>query len=213
MARSLVAYYESIYSAEKAVHELTGKGFEREMINVLLPTNTEQHEKAVMSKLPEALETEVPLENWLAGMQAGMGVGSALGIAGGVLVNLGILQIPGMEALLPNTLPGVITSFLVWAAAFLATGGVFGAVTGALIGLRIPEDEVRQYAKTVRKGKVLVTLLADWDMVDNAIEIMNHHRPLQVKEESISHWRIDQIGQHASQPNVYGKIQEHQHLQ
>ena len=211
MARSIVAYYESIYSAEKAVNELTGRGFDREMIDVLMPARGEDQNKAVMAKLPDTLRSEVPIKNWSAGMQAGVGVGSALGIAGGLLFNIGALHIPGLETLVPTTLAGAVTSFLGGIATMLTTGGILGGLMGALIGLRIPEEEVRQYAKTVRKGKVLVTLLADWDMVDHAIEIMNHHRPLQVKEESISHWRIDQIGQPSSQPNVYAKTQEHQH--
>ena len=196
MARSLVAYYDSVYLAQKAVDELTTKGFSKEMITLLVPASKAGKERLRPVKRSRSAEQEVMPGSRSAGAQAGAAIGSALGAASLILMITRVLPIPGLEVVSlyePARLAVTVTGEL---GALTLIGAGLGALLGSLVGLGIPEEELHQYAKNIRCGSVLVSILADWDRVDQAIEILNHHRPLQVKEERISRERIEQMGGH-----------------
>ena len=208
MARSLVAYYESVYSAQKAVNELTGNGFSKDMISLLVPNLIEGKEDLRTADHTDLVDSEVTLGRWSVGVYAGMGIGAALGIAGMLLLASGTVQLPGIGELSFYQPVSLVTTLLAEVGALATTGGLLGGLIGSVVGLGIPEEEVRQYAKNIRQGKVLVSILADRDLVDQAIEILNHHRPLQVKEERISHERIEQIGNRQAKQPLYVKPSE-----
>lgn len=101
----------------------------------------------------------------------------------------GAISVPGLGPFTFHQPLPLIASLLTEISAFAVLGGL----VGAMLGPGIPEDEVRQYARNIRQGKVLVAILANREMVDQVIEILNRHRPLEVKEERISRERIEQM--------------------
>jgi hypothetical protein len=67
-------------------------------------------------------------------------------------------------------------------------GAVVGGLTGALVSWGIPEEEAGYYAEGIRRGGTLVGVKTDESRVDQAVNIMNDHGPVDVTERS-EFWR------------------------
>lgn len=180
MARTVVAVFESVYIAKKAIWELQDQGYPRDRIDMVMDSNRSLEK--VKNNRSEILTDEVG-----AGANIGLSIGGAMGLMSGLLYNLGALplHIPLLNSAL-GTGAMAVTSTL-GAAIFLGViaGGMAGAVLGGMLGLGIPEEEARQYAKNVRRSSVSVMVLADWDAVDGAIEVLTRHNPLEIDEKVI----------------------------
>ena len=183
MARTIIAIYDSYYSASKAARELAVHGFPREMIDITTqPSAKQQQIVEPWNNKVEPNRSEIIVDAPGAGLRIGAGIGSAVGVIGALLTALGALQIPGLAS---PALSGSLLPLVAVAGLGTLSGGAAGGLLGSLLGLGFPEEEARQYAKNVRAGKVIVTILADWDSVDPVIEILHEHRPLEVQEKSI----------------------------
>src|SRR6202008_3937799 len=72
----------------------------------------------------------------------------------GWLMGIGALAIPGLG-------PFIAAGPIVAALAGVGAGSVLGGVTGALIGLGIPEYEAKRYEGRIRKGGILLSVHCD----------------------------------------------------
>jgi hypothetical protein len=72
----------------------------------------------------------------------------------GWLAGIGMLAIPGVG---PFIAAGPIVATL----AGMGAGGALGGVTGALVGLGIPEYQAKRYEGRMRKGGILLSVHAD----------------------------------------------------
>jgi hypothetical protein len=174
MTRTIEAVFESYYTANQAVRALQQNGLSRDMIDICNCCGSNRANGMVTSKKQNTVKPEVLIDGTGAGAQLGAGVGSAWGIAGGLLAVLGALHVPG------------ISSATIALAAVVIAGGFagIGGLLGGLVGLGVPEQETRQYAKNVREGEVVITILADWDSVDSVMETLHLQNPLEVKEKA-----------------------------
>jgi hypothetical protein len=129
--------------AENCVGALRDNGFRVEDISVLLPENLGSKdlktEKA--TKTPEGVTT---------GATTGAVIGGALGLLAGI----GALAIPGLG---PFIAAGPIVATL----AGIGAGGTIGGLTGALIGMGMPEYEAKRYEGRVREGGILLSVHCD----------------------------------------------------
>lgn len=139
--------YPDQLTADDAVDTLKDSGFRSTDISVLFPDNQGArdfaHEKH--TKAPEGAVT---------GGSSGAVVGGALGWLAGI----GALAIPGAG---PFVAAGPIMGML----GGIGVGTAIGGVTGALIGLGIPEYEARRYEGRIRRGSILLSVHcddADW---------------------------------------------------
>jgi hypothetical protein len=182
MARTVIAVFESVYIAKKAIWELLDLGFPRERIDMV-----EDRYKENLNELakPEKVRSEVVVDELRAGANIGAGIGGSLGITGGLLVSLGVLHLPPFMMAFTNGPQSIVIGVLVIAGLCAVAGGLAGSLISGLVGLGIPEDEICQYAKTVRKDNVTVMIVADWDAVDGTLEVLGHHNPLEIKQKSI----------------------------
>ena len=99
------------------------------------------------------------------GTAAGAGTGAVLGGGLGWLAGIGALAIPGLG---PFIAAGPIMAALGGA----ALGGTVGGVTGALIGMGIPEFEAKKYEGKVKSGSSLISVHSDdSDETERAKEI------------------------------------------
>lgn len=205
MARTLVAYFDSVYSAEKAIHDLAKNEFSRDRISIRLSHNGSKEAQTDPSGPLVAPEPEIIFESLGAGIRAGAVIGSALALAGALLLSLGVLDVPGYRL---QSFPGLLNALLnlgIWLAAGTISGVVIGSLIGMVLNLHIPESEVRQYARTVRQGKVAVSLLADYDEVDGAIQILNRHAPLEVKQERVTRQVAEQSLHRPARLSLFSK--------
>lgn len=85
------------------------------------------------------------------GAAAGVGTGAVLGGALGWLAGIGALAIPGLG---PFIAAGPIMAALSGAAVV----GTVGGLTGALVGMGMPEFEAKQYEGKVKSGSCLISV-------------------------------------------------------
>jgi hypothetical protein len=97
---------------------------------------------------------------------AGVGSGAVIGGARGWLAGIGALAIPRLG---PFIAAGSIMAALAGAWIDRAVGGV----TGALVGLGIPECEAKRYEGRLQKGGILISVHCDtFDEITHAKETL-----------------------------------------
>jgi hypothetical protein len=138
--KSVIGIAKTQAQAIAIADNLKAAGFTSNDVSVLFPDRQgtkdfahEQHTKA-----PEGAAT-------------GAGSGAILGGALGWMVGIGALAIPGLGVFIAA---GPIMAALAGAAGVAAVGGL----TGALIGLGIPEYEAKRYEGKVKNGNILLSI-------------------------------------------------------
>ena len=127
---------------------LSRKGIKAEDINLLLSNQIYRGEKPTASN-------GFFVKDGRANIKESSETGAVIGSAGGFLVGLTTLTVPGIGPLL---LAGsVLVTTL--------TGGVMGGVAGGLFGIMmdfgVPEDQARTLVKGVEQGKVMLFVETD----------------------------------------------------
>jgi uncharacterized protein (TIGR02271 family) len=167
MTTTLVALYDEISTAHEVVQHLVRNGFARDDISVIA--------RDVDSQYSSYVDTRVDDDgNEVA---EGAGIGAIIGGIGGLLVGLGALAIPGIG---PVIAAGPIVAGLTGA----GLGAVAGGVVGALVDMGLPEAEAERYAEGLRRGGALVTAQVADERVDEAMDIMDRHHPIDLKERT-----------------------------
>ena len=130
-------------SFEYAHRALEGAGFRDTDISVLLQENPGTKDLATekTTKAPEGAAT-------------GAGSGAIIGGALGWLAATGALAVPTLG-------PLVIAGPLVATLAGMGVGGMLGGLTGALVGLGIPEYEAKRYQGRIENGGILLSVHCD----------------------------------------------------
>lgn len=174
MDRTVVALFDDMTTAERAVQELVSNGFNRDQISLVASdrVHTDSGEVSTGSTM-----AETPAD----GAAAGAGIGAVLGGLAGLLVGIGALAIPGIG---PIIAAGPLAAALAGAGLGAATGGVIGA----LVDAGVPEEEAQYYAEGVRRGGILVTLRADEGSMSRAMAILNRYSPVDINQR-VASWR------------------------
>ncbi len=176
MARAVIAIYESFYTANQAVQELHNTGFPYDWMNIWAHSGRNNAAEPETEFMPDSIAPEIHINGQETGAQIGAGVGAAVGLMLGLLAAIGEVQLPGLAAGLQTALMMAGASMIVWAGA--------GGLLGSLAGMGVPEHEIRQYAKSIHQGDVMLVVLAHYNTVEPVIEILNRHYPLEVKEKT-----------------------------
>jgi hypothetical protein len=147
--------YTTVAAADAATDTLVKSGFSSADVSALMPEN--------LGSRPIGTEkgTKAP-----EGATTGATSGAVLGGALGLLAGIGALAIPGIG---PFIAAGPIMATL----AGMGVGGTVGGLTGALIGLGIPEYEAKRYEGRLQKGAILLSVHCDTsDEIKRAKEIL-----------------------------------------
>lgn len=141
MKKAVIGIVDSKAQAETAVSELQRVGsIPSKDISIVLSDRraTEGFAADHHTKAPE-------------GAVIGSGAGGLLGGTLGLLAGIGTLAIPGIG-------PLIAAGPLLATLSGLAAGAALGGLSGALIGMGIPENEARDYEGKLRAGNVLVAV-------------------------------------------------------
>jgi len=130
-------------TAERGYTTLTERGYNHDDLNLVMSEDTKKRHFA-------AAGTETELGNKAA---KGAGVGGAIGgsigaIAAAIAATGTTLAIPGLGLLIA----GPLAAALAGAGAGAASGGL----VGALVGWSIPEERVKRYQESLKKGGILM---------------------------------------------------------
>lgn len=153
MSTLITALFTTRAAAENATEELMKAGFSAEDISILMSETTQGREFAVKqaTKAPEGAAT-------------GATIGGVLGAIAAGLAAIGTLAIPGVNLVAAGPIVAALTG--------LGAGAATGGITGALIGLGIPEHEAKFYHEEIKQGGILVGVYAHKDRADIAREVL-----------------------------------------
>lgn len=137
MSTVVIGLFDSPQAAAAAVHSLEARGLDSDRISIIADEafNQEAFEVDSHTKLPE-------------GVAIGAGAGGAVGALVAGLTAVGTIASGGAGILVAGP--------LVAALAGAGAGAAGGSIIGGLVGLAIPEHELKHYEKEVRQGGVLV---------------------------------------------------------
>jgi hypothetical protein len=154
MSKLITGIFTSRVRAEQAVDELMRAGFATEDVSLLMSESTQGREFAIKrsTKAPEAAAT-------------GAALGGVLGAVAAGLAAVGSITVPGLALVAAGPVVAALTG--------LGVGAAAGGLTGALIGLGVPEHEAKFYAKEIEKGGILVGVYSHNDKVELARDILN----------------------------------------
>jgi hypothetical protein len=153
--KAVFGIYSNRLNAERGVDALAASGFSHSDISVLLPdqesTREFAHEKN--TKAPE-------------GATAGAVSGGALGGTFGFLAGVGALAIPGVG-------PFIAAGPLLATFGGIGIGASIGGVTGALVGMGMPEYEAKRYEGRLKEGGILLSVHCDTgDEISRAKDVL-----------------------------------------
>jgi uncharacterized membrane protein len=171
MTKTVVALFDNIQQAHDAVRDLNTTGISRENISLVSNDVEGTYSQQLDRDAQSNLETSDTAEN----IGKGAGAGAVIGGLGGLVVGLGALAIPGIG---PVVAAGPIATTLAGA----GVGAVAGGLVGALVDIGVPEEDAKLYSEGVRRGGTLLTVQADEQQVDQVIDMLNQHRPVDIKE-------------------------------
>ncbi|MDX1665231.1 MAG: hypothetical protein R3272_15670 [Candidatus Promineifilaceae bacterium] len=189
MAQTIVALYDGIPTAHRAVEALHDAGFDRDQISLATPNPEE--EGGVVLEAQEADE-ESPRSATATGAIAG----GALGGLAGLLFGLAAFSIPGIGP--------ILVAGPLWTAAIGAgVGGLSGGVLGALTEAGVPEEEAVFYREGVRRGYTLLAVAAEDDeAARRAAAVLDDYGPIDVQAEAEG-WREEGWEPGAEIPDQY----------
>jgi hypothetical protein len=136
----IVGIYDREDKAVQAVEDLKSQGYAQKDIS-MITNNREMLEKLGINEPTRSKMNE--------GAKTGAATGSLIGGLAGLLAGFGAFTIPGIGPILAA---GPIVAAFVGGSAGIGVGGI----TGALIGLGIPEEEANRYEQEMQQEKILV---------------------------------------------------------
>ncbi len=142
---SVYAFAISEGQANQILDSLGQSGFSSSHISVLFPDKDITHEHSN--------------EKNIKALEGGVIGSAAVGVLGGILgllVGIGALAIPGMEALIAA---GSLPAFLSGA----ATGATSGGIVGGLIGFMVPDIVAKRFHGRFAEGNILLSVHAETD--------------------------------------------------
>lgn len=140
MAKAVLCIAKTDDQAAGIVDQLKAAGFSKADVSILLP------DRAGNRDFAHERHTKAP-----EGATTGAIVGGVLAGGLGWLIGVGSLAIPGVGILMAA---GPIMAAFSAAAA----GGAVGVITGAFIGMGIPELEAKRYDGKISDGNILISV-------------------------------------------------------
>jgi uncharacterized membrane protein len=179
MTTTVVALYDDMETASKAVRALRDAGVSNDHISLAAQDAGGEYGKYVGTKTTDTTAD---------GAATGAGVGAIVGGIGGLLLGLGARTIPGIGPILAAGPLATAVSALIGAGAGALAGGVAGGLLGALVDMGVPEEHATYYTEGVRRGGSLVTVAADDMEADRVNSILNRFNPVNIKQRAEA-WR------------------------
>ncbi len=141
--QKVVGIFSNQESAIKAIERLKASGYKEDEISVL----AKHHED--VDRLEDATQVDVDSNDVTDGAVGGALAGGALGGIGALLVELGVIAIPGIG---PFLAAGPIAATI----GGIIAGGAAGGLVGALVDLGLTKTEAEEYEQYVERGDILV---------------------------------------------------------
>ncbi|HQD29718.1 general stress protein [Acetivibrio saccincola] len=161
MAKTIVAVFNNQDDAQRAAEQIKEQGLRTDDISIVAKERKESNGNMTMQQNGGGENTmEMKNDN----ISNGLVTGGILGGAAGLLIGAGSMVVPGLGII---AAAGPITGLL--------SGAVTGGIVGSLIDLGIPEDKSQEYERDVRDGKILFSMKADENKIDEISTILRNN--------------------------------------
>jgi hypothetical protein len=137
----LTGMFRDRESAERAYGSLTGRGYSRDDITLLMS------DEARRRHFGDRKDTELGTKA-AEGAGVGAAVGGGLGAVLATLSAVGAIVLPGIGLLAMGPIAAALAGG--------AIGAAGGGLVGALVGSGIPEDQARRYETGLREGHIVM---------------------------------------------------------
>lgn len=154
MSKTVIATFNDRDSAERAVSDLRGKGFEKD---ISLLAKDKKTGKGDANKYNTNFTGGDPVTD---GVSTGGTIGGLIGLAAGA----GALAIPGIG---PLVAAGPIAGLL--------SGAATGGIAGGLTDYGIPAERGRFYEERIKRGDILVAVRCDDTKAEEASGILSRY--------------------------------------
>lgn len=151
-SRMVTGLFRDRDSAERAYGSLSGRGYGKDDINLMMSDDTR---KKYFASDKDAKRTDLSDKAW---EDAGKGaaIGSGVGATIAALAAIGTtLAIPGLNLLIAGPLAAALAG--------AGAGGLTGGLIGALVGHGVKEEHAREYDRGIREGGILMGVNARSD--------------------------------------------------
>lgn len=154
MSNLVTAIFKTRAGAERAADDLVNAGFSPDDISLLMSETTRGREFGIKraTKAPEGATT-------------GAAIGGVLGAVAAGLAAVGTIAIPGLAL--------VAAGPVMAALAGLGAGAAAGGLTGALVGMGIPENEATFFKEELDRGGILLGVYAHDDRRKTARDVLD----------------------------------------
>ncbi|NLY36344.1 MAG: CsbD family protein [Tissierellia bacterium] len=143
MDKKVIGVFETELSAVQAIERLKLTGYTADEISVLAKQSDQ------LDRIEDSTEAHVEREHSAKSAVGGAVAGGVIGGIGALLLDMGLLAIPGIGPFLAAgpiavTLTGIVA------------GGALGGLAGALIDMGLNETDAKEYETYLNDGKILV---------------------------------------------------------
>ncbi|MFW6238690.1 MAG: general stress protein [Halanaerobiales bacterium] len=151
---TVIGVFDNQSQAEKAVNKIREAGITEDKISIVAKRDNIEGADEQQNQGNDATLTDQNLSG-------GTTTGGVLGGLAGILGGAGALAIPGVGPILAA---GPIAAGL--------TGAVAGGIAGGLIDMGIPEERGQHYEQQVKQGKILATVEAEQNKIEDVTNFM-----------------------------------------
>lgn len=174
MSKTIAAVFENRDDAESASLALREEGFDIKNISIVARQNgngenLNNADRNTPYNDYDDDDNGDDNENINDNISDGIVTGGILGGLAGLLIGAGSLAIPGL---------GVIAA--AGPIAGLLSGVVTGGVVGGLVDLGIPEENSKKYENELREGKILFSMVTDYEKVDEVSDILKENGAIKI---------------------------------
>jgi len=172
MEKTVVALYDDVAIAQRAVEKLVNNGFTRDSVSLLANDASNEYAKYLNTYGAGTDYTEDAVT-----ASEGAGFGATVGALTGILVGLGAFMIPGVGPIIgAGPLIAGLTGGVVGAVA----GGATGGLVGGLVKTGVAPEDAQYYAEGVRRGGTLVVVHTIDNASQQARDILNEYHPVDI---------------------------------
>lgn len=171
MGNSVVAIYNHVDLAEKAVKSLIEKGYPAKQLSIVAQDLTSEEKIHGFVTAGDVAKT-------------GAGTGAWVGGLFGLLVGAGFFWVPAVG---PVMVIGSLASMLLGGVEGAAVGAASGGLLGALVGWGVSHQHVLKYEQEIKGGKYLVIAHGTEEEVDRAKALLEETEPETVEVHQGAH--------------------------
>jgi hypothetical protein len=178
MNKTIVALYDDLGNAQRAVEKLVSSGYSRDSISLMANDTSNTYSKYLNTPTSE---TPVHTADAVTAGE-GAGFGATVGALTGIVVGLGAFVIPGIGPVLGAGPLAAGLGALAGGVVGAVAGGATGGVVAGLVKTGVSPADAEYFAEGVRRGGTLVLVHTTDTDASRAQGILREYSPVDIDQ-------------------------------